>query len=786
MDRYLNSSESYAKQLQMLDAAMTADPYRSKSIYLESRNGGGRGNEPSMYDKKNDAMRKRSELWDIFDGFIHEYAPIFRPHVEVEIENNDFNNGIQWDSTDIARFRKAKLPPHQSNRMTRWARTIMGEQRSTETIWNPVGLDNDSHRYAGLLGHIMNVLSVQNEFSDEEAMVWYDNIIGGRGYGCVFPDPADRRGNIIMQRCRPAEFMYDIYSAKNGALDECCYLLRAYYKDLEDLIVQYPAWEPELRNYGPGDFGTTHNLEFMTFQPRIPSVLKYRDLQRARFFQHGMGRGRKRAWVGEFYVRRSRPTIMVYDGFANVEHHFDNTPQAIYFYKNLSAAYQAAFLSQGQQPRPVVDPPEAAAQKVVDRYIWAGNNLLEVSTSETDRFPYEQLCSSYRDGEWRGFFEDDKDHQKIINRMMIWLEVLLSHAPGKNVINMHRMPEGTELEDVQEIMSHPTQDLIIDDADEKAVESVMRHYGTGDQGTTYKEILEFAKEGSNFVNGGLNQIGQPAFAGQSGRSIDRLSRAGMTATVTEFAALERWQRGMGQRVAYGVQFLSPNRIFAAIDKADVPTYMSVAGQQIQSIRGMQFRITISEKVKSLSERDRRHDDMMALMQQLGDYAKYVLPEALESMDAEQSIIDRVEARMKADQDSEAQQQQMQEARANMELAHKQRLAEEKVAIDAQRAHNEAHPAPKLSVTAKESLGPTAMGELMNEIWEIPADGAGIAKSQAQGALMDQDKADMAQQHWIENLPAPMKEKFLNSSESVPAAPPTAKSRISRMNKKQEA
>lgn len=795
------NTTGYGKELAMINRVLAAEPGLAKSVFLQTRIGAGRGLVEDIWDRKNDTLRKKAEMKDEVEAFIAQYMNIFKAHVEVECENNDFYNGIQWDSPDIQNFLEANLPAHQSNRMTPWIRTFTGEQRSTETVWNPVGMDEKSHAYAGLVGHIIRSIAQANEYSDTvEAPVFFDGIVGGRGYSYVCPDPHDPFGNVQIQRIRPQEIMYDLYSAQSGSLKDTVYLLRAYYKDLEDLIAMYPEWEGELRNWGPADYGyMAHNLKFMLFEPRIPSVLKNRDFRKANFMQHGIGgRGRQRAFVMEFYRKRAKPGFSVYDSFAHIEHFFEipgrnSIEQAISFYKDLRMAYAYAFAAEGKKPVEVVDPPRRYDLQGYDREVWAGLNLLEVTWTESDTPPYQQFCPEYRDGEWRGLFEDDKDHQRIINRMLVWMEILLGGAKGKDVINMKMFPAGTTPDDVEEWLTRPTKPLLINSSNPAAVENVMKHYDAAQQGTYHRELMEFAKNASNFINGGENQLGVPAFAGQSAKLGAELKRSAQTSHVKTYSSLEMWQRETGWMTWAHARFLSPNRKFAVVDDNNKALYASMLAPQaiglangVESIKGFQYKITMSEKVKSLSERDRQHQDVMAVMQQAGaDNAKYIMPLALETADLDQDKITKILNAIAEDEDRAQKLAVMQEDRLNYAEAEKWNKVREELMLERMRIEALLHPPPKTSLTGKFVPGPYYMAAV-NEQQGIPSDPEGMARDHASITLMNQDAADLAEENWLAGLHPEERRKFLESSTSMPAKPPTAKSRISRMNKKQEA
>lgn len=795
------NTTGYAKELAMINRVLAAEPGLAKSVFLQTRIGAGRGLIEDIWDRKNDALRKKAEMKDEMESFVSVMAPIFRPHVEVECENNDFYNGFQWDSPDIQNFIDANLPAHQSNRITPWIRTFLGEQRSTETVWNPVGLDEKSNQYASLVGHIIRSVAQANEYSDTvEAPVFFDAIVGGRGYSYVCPDPYDPFGNVQLQRIRPQEIMYDIYSAKSGSLRDTVYLLRSYYKDLEDLIAMYPEWESELRNWGPADYGyMAQTLRFTLFEPRIPSVLKNRDFRKANFMQHGIGgRGRQRAFVMEFYRKRGKSGFSVYDGYANIEHFFEipgknSIEQAISFYKDLRMAYAYAFAAEGKTPTEVIDPPRPYQLMGYDREIWAGQNLLEVTWTESDAPPYQQLCPEYRDGEWRGLFEDDKDHQRIINRMLVWWEIELGGSKGKNVINQRYFPPGTTADDIEEVMTRPTKDIIINSSNPNAIDNVMRHYDGANQSTVNRELMQFAQGASNFINGGENQIGIPAFAGQSAKAGAQLMRSAQTSHVKTYSSTSFWQRETGLMTWQHCRFLSPNRKFAVVDENNRALYASMLAPQaiglangVESIKGFSYKIYMSERVKSLSERDRQHSEVMVIMQQAGQAnAKYIMPYALKTSDADQDVINGILAEMKADQDQANKMAQMEQDRMNYAESEKWRIRELEIQLEMARVQVLMNPPPKTSLTGKFSPGPYALAAILDKNG-IPTDPEGMARDRSAGALIEQDVANLAEKQWQENLSAIERQKFVESKASLPTKPPTAKSRISRQNKKQEA
>jgi hypothetical protein len=782
------------QELQMLENALRQDPGISRSLVLNRRG----------YRSLNDALDNRATVErhlnhckDRLDSFLETSIPIFQPAVRRELESVDFYNGIQWDQSDIQAINEAGVYAHQSNLHTRWVKTLMGEHVNGQTVPYAVADDSshDNKMAVGLLNNGLMAVTQEQQYSRKEQQWFFDGVVRGRGYMSVAPDICDPQGSISIKRVRPEEIMFDVWSAEDGALTNVSQFFRGGFRDLEGLIYQYPEWDDMLRKFAVGPQGQAkHDLYFTLLNPKPQYSLKARNSGFAptenggldgRYQGNGFSwlmysarRSRKLAYTMEFYNRRTEHGYAVYDIWQNVDHHFTQLPQALYFYKNLREAYALAFAAEGLPDTLAAEAPRPYGLKMIDREVWCGDVLLEYKSTETETIPYFQYACDYHDGYWRGFFDDDHDHQRVFNRMFVILDQLLGSSKSKDVVNLHYWPKGTTQEKAKDVMTRASEPVVINDMRPDAAQSAMYRYDAANNSQAPAMIMDFVRSASQQQQGGLNSIGQPAFAGQSAKHATLMTRSAQSGTGDVFAELRYSQENLGESLAYHIQFLRPGIRLAFVDSQDRMQYIQFTQEGIRDIRRLKYKIEISETLAMPTERDRRQMAMFELFGQSPDLIKHGLPYILEASDWEQTKIDGIVASVAEERDYLRQQAEREQGlkefveQTKWSLAGIDRTLKE---LDI-RLKN----LPDLTVVAKiNQLGPGGISEIM-EARGIPADPDGVEDDLRRDNAIIQDAANTAQEEWLKRAPAVEKERPANTK--TPGKPATAKDRVNRTRK----
>jgi hypothetical protein len=336
--RFFNAQD---EQLSVMHRELQAMPRFGQSVMLQTQ--WGSGLDPRVLEQRMDERvtleNRRRQAWEEVEWFIYRYREHFNAIVDNENNNWDFYNGYQWDSTELNRIQAAKLIPHVSNYMARWARTLIGEERGAETVYNFQPNDDALRLIADLYNQVIPKICQANEWPDRSSQSFGNLSIGGRCMSSVRPDPYDPYRKISLQAERPQEFMYDFENAKDGTLDGCNYLSRHYYIDLEELLHRYPEWSDYLIRYDFAQFAQTENLlRFTVAEPKVAPTAHKRMIQTpSTFIRRPFYQGRRIAWVTEFYRRGALKQWCVRDCNYNIDHDFDyNAPdQAAWFYRNL-------------------------------------------------------------------------------------------------------------------------------------------------------------------------------------------------------------------------------------------------------------------------------------------------------------------------------------------------------------------------------------------------------------------------------------------------------------------
>src|ERR1035437_4303500 len=219
------TASRYERELGVLSRELQKNPAFGDSVALQTRwrTGLPTYSWEEKLDRRSTLIRLRANAWKEVSDFIYNYRNIFEARTAVEVDNWDFYYGFQWDDQEMRRLQKIGMVPHVSNYMSRWARTLIGEKRGTETVFNFESEDDALKPITEFYNQVCGKIARANKWPYRSGGAFANYAIGGRSVMSVRPDPFSPFRNIIMGSERPSEFMYDFEHAKDGSLDGCNY-----------------------------------------------------------------------------------------------------------------------------------------------------------------------------------------------------------------------------------------------------------------------------------------------------------------------------------------------------------------------------------------------------------------------------------------------------------------------------------------------------------------------------------------------------------------------------------
>lgn len=734
----------YEQELEIIRREIAVDPRYADSLKFQSRSGVAL---EQRRDERSTLQDARREAWSRLEYFIFYYAKLFQPIVENENNNWDFYNGYQWDEQELRRIQEAKLIPHVSNYMSRWARTLIGEERGAETIYNFVADDSAFKPVTDLYNDVVPKICYMNEWADKSSSDFSNLSIGGRCFSSVTPDPMDPFRKVLMRSERPQEFMYDFENMQNGTGDGCNEMTRTYYRDLEELIWLYPEWEQYFRTYN-FEGASAHEM-LLFFQLAIPKVAptagKRAIMMPATFTQRPFYRHRKVAWVTEHFTMGGEAKWSVTDFNFNNDHDFDAPDQAAYFYRNLRDAYLSKNVALTGQPGiDLVAPPERVTRKVVDKEVWVADTLVDIQTLKVSRFPYIGMHNEFHRGEWRGFFQDDKSNQQLRNRMLIYWDMLLGGVKGKTGYDMRLFPKGTTTEQAEAWARDPNK-ILISDFGNKNPKELFWRIDPPNHGSLPQVIMSYVDKASAFGNGGLNSIGDAEFAGQSDKLRRGLQESAQTGVVPIMKDWSWHERRVGEHVRYVSQFLHPVALLGYVNSENRETVIPVLQNESHMLDMDSLTCQVEEVLAGPRKRNQQKATLVELATQDKEGWEDYREEILRMEDLPQSMLDRIEKRRQSRQEAQSAAMQHEQQMAEYAESKKWEINERKVQVEEGHLDVAKNPPVTFAVSAKANApGPAGMAEIYKQ-HGIDAEPAVVLASEAQQDLKDQARDNLRQQ-----------------------------------------
>lgn len=712
------------------------------------------------------------------DDFEMLHNIFFEQRNKVHEENVDFFKSFQWTEEDKKAIIEQHRKPYVSNEMRRFILTLLGEQVGSRTDWRAVGQNQQSQDKAELLNHILRWVAQRNTWERTESMIFRDGVVGGIGVGQVRLDPNDPFGNILIERHRPQEFMWDIESAHDSSLQGSSKLWRGYYVMREHLAAEFPEWRDDIMQ-GQGGLasGRRWNDMFAYKRPKVRETAGQltggvtHDPMMQRAFKNFV-------FKREFYRRRYDPKFRVVNGHTGEQLDFETAQQAWDGAKQLYQFYnQQEVLARYNVTQPLVSEPRMVNVPVIDQLVWCGDLLLRVNKGDRDRYPYKFYAPEWYDGDLTSYFEHGKDEQRMRNRLMSYLDLIASGVKGATIVNRNKLPGDWTDQKIMDMAMQPNQVWVIDDHTGQDASQIVHHVPPPNYNQLPVVLYNMLQENMTTQFGGPNTIGQSAFAGQSGRSADQLRSAASLSLIPTMEAFRYFKQEIGEDVCHLAKFLDPNLQMMVSDGMNNPTFRSIISEGIQSIDDLKFSIQITEVTASPTERDARMSKLMQLAGQIPEFAQDMGEVLLGYADIDESdkkkILAARDSRVQFQQQMEERQQALQE---ETEKARIQVMVLGQL-VKLKEMENPPKP-PVVTLSVKPDPSPGLVATIL-EAAGMQADPVGIMGDQAVHNVMNQEKLNAQQINRNKNL-LPAEKQALKPK--APKTVPAAKDSAARGNK----
>jgi len=770
------STNQYAHQLDVLQREISRDPGFQDSVALQTRwrTGIDAIAMEQRMDNKSNLLRLKTAAWQEITDFIYYYRTHFEATVARETDNFDFYYGYQWDDAEIKRLQKLWQVPHVSNYMTRWIRTLLGEQRGAETAFKFESEDDSLQPITELYGQVCRKIARANRWSKKSSDFFANLTVGGRAFASVSPDPFDPLRKIQMRNERYEEFMYDFEHAQDGTLEGCNYIMRTYYRDLEEVIFQYPEWEDYLLNY---DYAAASGIEqlmlFTVATPKVPPTAYKRVVSLPeRFVQRPFFQRRRVAWMTEFYRIGGIKQWSVHDGNFDIAYDFAAEDAAIRFYRHLRDASIARNLAiTGQPGLDLISVPVYITRKVLHTEVWCSNVLLDAFTRRVGRFPYVAQHNEFHRGEWRGYFEDDKPNQKMRNLLLVILSMQLGGMKGKAVYNRKLFSKESTEKQQQEMIRDPAKAMIVDlplDTDIKRLAANISPAAAID-GATIRYLTELIEKASDFSNGGVSLVGGADFAGQSAKSSRTLQQSAQTGIENAVADMRDSETQVGQMLAYQASFLPPTRILSLVNAEDRPRMLPLLQNMSHRIELDAFQIATTEVLSGPTRSSQQAAELLEVAGQDPELLSDIMPEVMRLRRFPQGMVDRIDQRTQAREQASGAAAQHEQEMSDRDMLSKISDRDAKAEIAREQVDIQRNPPVGYTIVAKTNApGQDAMAEIFKQ-HNIDATPDKIAQSEQMQNQQDQQR-DNARQKSQQAIDLPYQRSLARIHPAEPKRP----------------
>jgi hypothetical protein len=702
-------------------------------------------------DQRALAIEMGSRAWELKDSWERIHMPWFNDFHNYGDENMQYFMDEQWTPEDIHAHLEQGRRPYEFNMLAPYINAICGEQIGRRNEWRAIPENSVSEPFAEVASHFLKWVqqSNHNQWEQTESDIFRDNAVRGLGVCSVMLDPRDPFGSVKIGRELPQEFSWDIYSAKDGTVQDSKFLRRNYWVDRVSLASQYKEWAPEILSLFGKIMSTSTLSYFNTLKkPRVRSLASGNGYS-TQFDTHFQTVYGGMVNVTEFYHRRYLAKWKVVDGNLQETHYFDTEQDAIGAASELMQFWMQDEVRQAYGvARPLVSHPMPVDVAVIDQYVWAGDQLLRVTTTMNDRYPYEFFMDSYYDGNVVSYLARGKGRQRFYNRMISLIDMMVGAAKPQLAIDKGFLAEEMTAEKIQQSSVDPTHIWIFDSnkregfkASDAFTTTPAVNYGPAVQALT--QTIHGSIE--NFY-GGSTMVGQADYSGQSGISQQTLQAIGTTTTASIFDKFNDFGKRVGEQALYLSRYVDAAVRMPVMDDDGGVTISSFDDEGVHSMAELKYRVKIVEQQASQSEKAQRMRDLDTLAGQAPEIVPFLLPLKLKYAGIAYSDRKQIQSAMQASQEQQQQQQQIESERQyGLE---KQKIEIQQGNLDVKIGLLELAERNPVKVMATRKLGGGPLQDAaLLEHAGIDAHPTTVAADWALQKLMEQDAADVAQEHF---------------------------------------
>jgi len=719
--------------------------------------------EKSLREQQRIAKDLNTEINREILEFEDFYAPWFDRRNKSAEENERYYLSDHWTDKDIVSIKSQGRKPYAFNIVRPYMQSVLGEAVGQKTEWRAVPASRRASEHADFVNRMLRWVAQTNRYQQIRGDYFRDGIINGVGVVGIRQNPQDPLGGITLDRCRPGEFMWDVYSAQNGSLDGVTRLWRGRWQDRVSLAYEFPEWRAEILNMTDTMTGRTGlESQYQMIRPKVRGLTGENESSYSLSAPLQSIYG-NRLFVREWYRRRYLPKWRVQDGYTEQYWDFDTRDQADAAVRQLQEFYMSAEArAQMGNVVPYIFAPRRVTCTYIDQCILVGDTLLRVRTSTSGELPYVFYIPEWYDGDITSFFEHHKDPQRFHNRIISFIDQIVSGNKGVRILNRHGIPDSLTDDVLRKQLSDPNSVIIVNNPrSDFDARRVLTNVDPPNHNQLVHSLLQYNNDARHEMAGGLNRIGVLQSAGQSGKSAEVLTQAASTLTANLFDKFRTADQQIGERAFYLSQYLHPAIQMRAVDEQGNPEFFSMIENGIQSIRELKFDITVTEVVPSPTEMMMQYSNLINLAQQLGpEVGSRLIPAILERSNLPHKLKQQTLASIQQGQ-QQAQaniQAEMEEARrkTDMDYEIKMRtldLKERQIEIDAN---------PRVSLQYKMEPDPLTEATLLEQTG-IDADPLFVAAGKSIQTMMDVEKQTLHQRAYNENLLPEEREALRNKA-----------------------
>lgn len=743
-------------RLARLGAAAKAAPGFSESLALETFQSMTEAEFKFRMDSREYALQVEGELRQEMFWFEMSEVSYFQALNAYHDQNMEIVYLTEhWKPEERAKIISQGLLPYSMPKIHKYAMTMLGEMMGQETELRTHARTTDEEPFAEAMNTLLRYFDRESRWDSHKNYVRRDALIGSRGVAGCRKDPANMMGGVKKSRYRPHELMWHTRTAIN-TIDETKYMERIYYDYRANVMMEFPEFAEEIRDFTPQAYGmqAAHIAQLdVMIKPRIqPPSGTVEPVYVHDPYVYYMWRDA--VLRREFFRKHPLTQFRVVDPYRSKFYDADTKQQAWEWGKKCYQYWQNMFAAQGINDEPQISDPEIVTKDQIERCTVIGNIVVRVEPIG-EAFPYDVLATEFLDGSVTSPFGHAKDPVRIADRMTMRLDQFGGASKGKRVVNLSAL-QGIEMDDVDLKRNLASDEplLVRIPLGMGRISDIMENVAPPALGPIADVMKKNADEALDEFLGGENFIGQQQSSAESGRAVMARQTAASLGLIPFEKETEAWEEHLGRKEVQIIQSLDPIVIRAILRNEDPAVcdalMQAMAASGVESLAEIDMRLELVETQASPSTKDRILSQIQYIMGQSPALAAAWSDMATEYMDIDDSIRKKVEAKMQAQQQHDNMLAERQQAhteyieRTELDLKHMDRM------IRLKEMEIEANPPWQKTMSVKLPQTPAMLATAASTAG-MEADARGVAQDLSFGALLRQGERDMQQQHRNENL-----------------------------------